>query len=151
MAVRSEMARSDSSPAAARPTGARTLFALSAGYCCASLAHFVHNAEYLSQYPNMPVWLSRPRVYGAWLAITAIGALGLAVARSRYAVAGFLLIAIYAALGFDGLGHYALAPMTSHTLAMNLTIWVEVAAAAALLAFALRCVFQAGRQFGAVR
>ena len=99
----------------------------------------------------MPGWLSRPKVYGAWLAITAIGALGLAVARSRYAVAGFMLVAVYAALGFDGLGHYALAPISSHTLAMNLTIWIEVAAAAALLAFALRCVFHAGQQLGAAR
>ena len=99
----------------------------------------------------MPLWLSRSRVYAAWFAVTAIGALGLVVARSRFALIGLLLLASYAALGFDGLGHYALAPISSHTLAMNLTIWFEVVAAAVLLAFTLRCVLHAGSQFGAWR
>jgi hypothetical protein len=128
--------------------GLALLASLSALYCAASLAHFVHNAEYLAQYPNMPVWLSRPKVYAAWLAITAVGALGLALVRGRHAMAGILLITIYAAFGFDGLGHYALAPISAHTLAMNLTIWFEVAAATTLLVVALRCMFRAGQQFG---
>ncbi|MGQ0651943.1 MAG: hypothetical protein ACT4P4_06695 [Betaproteobacteria bacterium] len=46
---------------------------------------------------------------------------------------GLALIALYAVLGFDGLAHYALAPLAQHTLAMNMTIWLEVAAAALLL------------------
>jgi hypothetical protein len=128
--------------------GLTLLVALAAVYCLASLVHFVHNAEYLAQYPNMPLWLSRPKVYAAWLAITAVGALGLVFVRGRRAVAGFLLLAIYAALGFDGLGHYALASLSSHSLAMNLTIWFEVVAAAALLLAALRCVFRAGQRCG---
>ena len=69
---------------------------------------------------------------------TRVGALGLALVRSHYAAAGLALIAVYAAFGFDGLGHYALAPISAHTLAMNLSIGFEVAAAAALLFFALR-------------
>jgi hypothetical protein len=121
------------------------LATLAAAYCIASLAHFVHNAEFLAQYPNMPAWLSRAKVYAAWSLITAIGAIGLVVARSRFALAGLILLAIYAALGFDGLGHYALAPISAHTLAMNLTIGFEVAAAAVLLVFVLRCVFLEGR------
>jgi hypothetical protein len=114
------------------------LIVLSAAYCLASLVHFVHNAEYLAQYPNLPPWLSRSKVYVAWLGITSVGALGLALVRSHYAAAGLALIAVYAAFGFDGLGHYALAPISAHTLAMNLSIGFEVAAAAALLFFALR-------------
>jgi len=128
--------------------GLAPLVSLAALYCVASLAHFVHNAEYLAQYPNMPAWLSLPKVYAAWLAITAVGALGLAFVRGRHAMAGFLLIAVYAAFGFDGLGHYALAPISSHTLAMNLTIWFEVVAASALLLVALRCMFRAGQRYG---
>jgi hypothetical protein len=34
--------------------------------------------------------------------------------------------------------HYALAPLSAHTLTMNVSIWVESAAAAVLLAFLLR-------------
>jgi hypothetical protein len=129
----------------------RLLLILGVVYCLASLAHFVHNAEFLSDYPNMPASLTRSKIYLAWLAITAIGALGLIVARSRLAVAGFVLVAIYAMFGLDGLGHYVLAPMSAHSLTMNLTIWCEVAAAAALLVSAMYCVFAAGRQFGAER
>ena len=117
------------------------LLSLAALYCIASLAHFVHNAEYLAQYPNMPAWLSRSRVYASWLAISAIGATGLLLTRSRHVVPGLLLVAIYAGLGFDGLAHYALAPIASHTFAMNATIWCEVAAAALLLAATLRCLW----------
>jgi hypothetical protein len=38
-----------------------------------------------------------------------------------------LLLAAYATLGFDGLVHYAVAPMTHHTLGANITILSEVA------------------------
>lgn len=114
------------------------LLLLAAMYCLASLAHFIHNAEYLVEYPNMPGWLSRSKVYATWLGINAIGAVGVLLARSTYSAPGFVLVAVYAALGFDGLGHYALAPMSSHTLPMNLTIWCEVLTATILLLFALR-------------
>ena len=124
------------------------LMALSLIYCVASFVHFSHNAEYLRQYPNMPVWISRAQVYATWLGITAVGAIGLLVVRSRFAPAGLVLIAAYAALGFDGLAHYALAPFSAHTPAMNLTIWFEVAAAAALLVCALRRLYREGLRLG---
>jgi hypothetical protein len=129
----------------------RTLLALAAAYCLASLVHFVHNAEFLAQYPNMPVWLSRSKVYASWLLISGVGAIGIVVTRSRLALLGLLLVAVYAALGFDGLGHYALAPISAHSLVMNVTIWFEVLAAAVLLAFVMRHVFLTGRHFGAQR
>ena len=103
-------------------------------YCATSLAHFVHNAQFLADYPNMPAWLSPVQVMGTWLAITAVGVLGWLVTRTRWPLPGLLLIAAYAGLGFDGLAHYSLAPMSAHSLAMNLTIWSEVVAAALLLA-----------------
>lgn len=110
------------------------LIVLMALYCAASLAHFVHNAQFLADYPNMPAWLSPLQVMGTWLAITAVGVRGWLVTRTRWPLPGLLLIAAYAGLGFDGLAHYSLAPMAAHSLAMNLTIWSEVVAAALLLA-----------------
>jgi hypothetical protein len=101
-------------------------------YCGASLVHFAHNAEFLSEYPNLPVWLTRSRVYLAWLAVTAVGAGGVVLLRLGLRSPGLLLIAGYAALGFAGLDHYWVAPVAAHSLAMNATIWGEVAAAAAL-------------------
>lgn len=101
-------------------------------YCAASLLHFAHNAEYLADYPNMPDWLSRSKVYFAWTGVTAVGLVGYVLLRSGYQLTGLLAVAIYAALGFDGLGHYALAPISAHTIVMNATIWFEVAAGAVL-------------------
>lgn len=116
------------------------LLLLAAAYCIASLFHFVHNAEYLSAYPNLPSWLSRSQIYAIWLAITSIGVAGLWLARGKYPLLGLILVSAYALLGFDGLGHYAVAPMSAHTFTMNFTIWAEVVAAALLLIQALRCI-----------
>jgi hypothetical protein len=102
-------------------------------YGAASLLHFSHNAEFLADYPNMPAWLSRTNVYAAWFGVTAVGVLGYLLVRRGHQLTGLCVIAVYAALGFDGLGHYTLAPLSAHTAAMNATIWLEVAAAALLL------------------
>jgi len=110
------------------------LFALLAIYCAASLIHFVHNAQFISDYPNLPASLTSSKVYLAWIAITSVGAAGVALAMSGRRVPGLLLIAGYAALGFAGLDHYTRAPLSAHTLAMNATIAFEVMAAAVLLA-----------------
>lgn len=108
--------------------------ALAVAYLLASLGHFAHNAEFICSYPNLPVWLTSAQVYGFWLAVTAVGALGMMLVLGGRKSLGLLVMGAYAALGFDGLGHYALAPMSLHTLAANLTILSEVVAAALLLA-----------------
>ena len=118
------------------------LLALLAIYCAASLLHFVHNAEFVSAYPNLPPWLTRSKVYLAWLAITAVGAAGILFLKAGIRLAGLLLIAGYAALGFAGLDHYWVAPLSAHTLAMNATIGFEVAAAAALFVVTIALLFR---------
>jgi hypothetical protein len=92
----------------------------------ATLVHHIHNAEFLHAYPSLPAWLSRAAVYVAWLCASAIGLLG-------YWLRHRGLLALYACYALDGLVHYALAPMSAHTPAMNLTIWLEAAAGSALL------------------
>lgn len=94
-------------------------------YFVASLAHFAHNAEYIAFYPNMPAWLTREKVYLAWLVITSIGVVGLIAARLRSYAIGAVLIAVYGAFGLDGLLHYTLALCSQHTLVTNITIWSE--------------------------
>lgn len=106
---------------------------LTTAYFFTSLGHFSHNAEFICEYPNLPAWLTRAQVYAVWAAFTSVGVLGFFLIRKQYMAAGLLLVAIYAALGFDGLGHYALAPLELHTLAANVTILSEVTAAAVLL------------------
>jgi hypothetical protein len=106
-------------------------------YTLASLTHFVHNAEYIAFYPNMPVWITRETVYIAWLAIAAVGAFGLALVRWGAYKSALLVIAAYGTLGLDGLGHYALALCSEHSLAANLTIWFEVLAGSLLAVVAV--------------
>jgi hypothetical protein len=113
--------------------GSKPLTWLLGVYGLASLAHFAHNAEYLHAYPNLPAWLSRFQIYGVWCGMTAVGLIGYALYRGGRPFVGLWLLMLYTALGFDGLLHYRRAPPAAHTLAMNLTIWSEVAAAALAL------------------
>jgi hypothetical protein len=59
--------------------------------------------------------------------------LGYVIYRGGFRRVGLIVLAIYGALGFDGLLHYTRAPIAHHSGAMNFTIWAEVAAAAAFL------------------
>ena len=99
----------------------------------ANLAHFVHNAEFIPFYPGLPAWMTPEKVYLAWLAGASIGLAGLLVSRTKLKILGLTLIAVYGALGIDGLAHYTLALCSEHTLATNLTIWFEVSAGLTLL------------------
>ena len=113
----------------------RSLLALLLAHTAASLLHFVHNATFLADYPNMPGWISPGGIYAVWLGEAAIGAAG-AWLFVRGRMLGLALIATYAVLGFGGLDHYTLAPIAAHTLAMNATIWLETATGLTLFAFA---------------
>ena len=104
-------------------------------YGAASLFHFVHNATYIQEYPNLPPWVTPVGVYVSWCVIAAVGVLGYWLYRRVSRGVGLCVIAVYALFGFDGLGHYTLAPMGAHTVAMNASILTEVAAAAALLGY----------------
>ena len=115
----------------------KLFLALTGVYFLTSLGHFSHNAEFICEYPNLPAWLTRAKVYAAWAAITSVGVLGIFLIRKRFIAVGLLLVAVYAALGFDGLGHYSVAPMELHTFTANLTILSEVGASALLLAVTL--------------
>jgi len=104
----------------------------------ASLSHFIHNAEFLADYPGLPQTWTRAGVYGAWIGMTMIGLVGWFLVRAGYHVIGLVLLAVYALCGTDSLGHYAVAPLSAHTAAMNVTILLEVSAAALLLFESLR-------------
>ena len=108
------------------------LQALLALYFIATLAHFAHNAEFIAAYPNMPAWITRETVYVAWLSIASVGFAGLVAARFGLVAIGALLLGAYGALGLDALQHYTLALCSEHTLAANVTIWLEAASGVAL-------------------
>jgi len=112
-------------------------------YGAASLLHFAHNAEYLALYPNLPPTWTRAEVYLAWVLVTLPGVAGLVLYRRGRARSGLALLAAWALLGFAGLLHYTRAPFGAHGVAMNLTICLEVAAAACLLLQVLRLAVRA--------
>jgi hypothetical protein len=114
----------------------KPLLAVVLAYTAASLFHYSHNAEFLTAYPNLPVWLTRGEVYLAWLAVTSVGVVGLALTLTRARLAGLAIVGIYGLLGLDGLGHYAVASMSAHTLTMNASIWLEAATGMMVMAAA---------------
>jgi hypothetical protein len=128
------------------PNLPKTFLGLTALYFLTSFGHFSHNAEFICEYPNLPASFTRAKVYIAWLGITSIGVLGLFLLSKRFVTAGLIVVAVYAALGFDGLAHYKLAPMEFHTLGANISILAEVAAAALLLPTTLYLLLKHWRQ-----
>ena len=120
------------------PNADAALLPLMLVYGAASLLHFIHNAVYLRDYPNLPAWLTSGGVIAAWLVVATPGVLGYWLYSRGSRVAGSIAIATYAVLGFGGLDHYTVAPVSAHTLAMNLTILLEAATAVVLLACVAR-------------
>ena len=116
-----------------RASEQRTLLVLVLLYGVASLVHFIHNAEFLADYPGLPESWTRSGVYLAWLGMTAVGLCGWWLVSRGHVTAGALVLAAYALCGLDSLGHYFVAPFSAHTGAMNATILVEVVAAALVL------------------
>jgi hypothetical protein len=111
----------------------KPLLVLVAVYFAASLAHFSHNAEYIAFYPGMPGWLTREKVYFAWLAVTSLGAVAFVFAKLALPAVALLFLAVYGAFGLDGLAHYTLALCSEHTLLANITIWSEAVTGVVLL------------------
>jgi hypothetical protein len=111
----------------------RTLLVLLLVYAAASLVHFVHNAELIKDYPGLPPSWTRGGVYVAWFGLTAIAVCGWRLVSRGHEGVGLLLLAGYALLGLDSLGHYLAAPFSAHTATMNATILFEVVAAALVL------------------
>ena len=116
----------------------RILLVLLLIYGAASLIHFVHNAEFISDYPNLPASWSRVDVYLAWCALTAVGVLGWLLVTHGHLKSGLAVLALYAAGGLDSLGHYLLAPLSAHSVAMNSTILLEVTCAGLVLVEVMR-------------
>jgi len=116
-------------------------------YFIASLAHFTHNAEYIAFYPGMPSWLGPEQVYLAWLGVTGVGFVALALLRFGLPLPAVVLLGIYGALGLDGLAHYTLALCSEHTVVANITIWSEATTGLLVL---LVSALTLGRRFSSV-
>ena len=76
------------------------------------------------------------------MGLTAVGVAGWVFLSHGHQLAGLMLLALYAVAGLDSLGHYVLAPLSDHTIAMNSTILFEVAAAALVLTVVVKPMIQ---------
>jgi hypothetical protein len=117
------------------PTPHRRLTFFMLAFAIASLIHFVHNAEFISDYPGLPKTWTRNGVYGAWLVMTTFGFCAWLLTRTRFVKLSLALVAGYALCGVDSLGHYFVAPLSAHETMMNVTILLEVSCALALLIY----------------
>lgn len=116
----------------------RRLIAAFLAHVAATLIHFVHNAVYLNEYPNLPHWLTSGGVYASWCALTAIGVFGWVLMRYVSTNVGLVTLGVYALLGFGGFDHYTVAAISAHTSAMNLTIVLEAITGSLLLIATVR-------------
>ncbi|NLG75549.1 MAG: hypothetical protein GX535_04890 [Xanthomonadaceae bacterium] len=114
-------------------------------YAFASLFQHIHNATFLTVYPNLPPTFSVLNVYVAWAAVTTIGVVGFLLLRYRFFAPGLLTIAIYGACGLDGLAHYIVADFSAHTRVMHASILLEVASGIVLMCLAAVTALQAKR------
>ena len=114
-------------------------------YAVASFLHHVHNAAFLSAYPNLPEGLSIIGVYAAWALVTSIGIAGYMLWRTGYHLLGLLLLGVLGMCGLDGLAHYFIAEFSAHTFSMHFTILFEVIAGVALIVVCARAAFKIPR------
>lgn len=120
----------------------KALLAAVVAHVIATLTHFVHNAVFIAEYPNLPDWLTAGGVYASWVALTAVGIIGLVLHIYVSRKMGLAVIALYALLGFGGFDHYTLAAIAAHTPAMNLTILFEAVTGSMLLVVVAREYFR---------
>jgi hypothetical protein len=104
-------------------------------FAAASLIHFIHNAEFISDYPSLPKSWTTNGVYGAWLIMTLFGFIAWWLTQTKLKTLGLVLVMLYALCGLDSLGHYWVAPFSAHHAMMNLTILFEVLCALALFLY----------------
>ena len=117
----------------------RWLSILFAAHLATSLAHHLHNALWLHEYPNLPPSLSSLRVAGAWATEALIGLFGYLMVRVGNRLGGLVVLGVFGLFGFLGLAHYQLAPPSAHSIAMNASIIGEALSGASLVAFVVWC------------
>jgi hypothetical protein len=117
------------------PARSNLLLAFLVLHMAASLWHHIHNGQFLDEYPNLPkgVPAALALAVAVWVVTSAIGLAGYYWVCNGRRLLGFGAMGLYAAYGLLAFGHYALAPMSAHTLVMNATIWAEALTAALLL------------------
>lgn len=123
----------------------RPLIGTLIAYTFASTFHHIHNATFLTVYPNLPPSLSVLNVYAAWAAVTTIGVVGFVLLRLKYFSPALLALALYGACGLDGLAHYIVADFSAHTPMMHLSILAEVGTGVLLIVLSAITALHANR------
>jgi hypothetical protein len=123
----------------------RRLNWLMVAFAVASLIHFIHNAEFIVDYPGMPKNWTTNGVYGAWIVMTLFGLIAWLLTHTKLKALGLILVMLYAVCGLDSLGHYWVAPIHAHQTMVNVTIFLEVFCALVLLLHTIFYFFKSRR------
>jgi len=115
------------------PARSKLLLALLIIHMSASLWHHIHNGNYADEYPNLPTDFPPAIAIVIWTVTTAVGLAGYYWVCTGRRLLGFGAMGVYAAYGLLAFSHYALAPMSAHTMVANATILGEGITAALLL------------------
>lgn len=112
----------------------RTLLALLWVNVAASLVHYIDNMVRFKLYPE-PSWMHVHYIDGFWFLMTPLAWFGYRAYQRGHAYRAALLLYLYAAAGLVALGHYRYATPFDLPASINIPIFVEAAAAIALMVY----------------
>ena len=114
----------------------RTLVWLVALNVAATIFHYVDNVMYFHEYPE-PAWLAPGLVDAFWFLMTPLALVGLWLARRNRKTLSSVALLTYAGMSLLVLGHYRFAPFHAIGWRIHAFIWLEAAAALALVVWLL--------------
>lgn len=114
----------------------KTLAWLVALNIATTILHYVDNVAFFHEYPEPP-WLAPGMVDAFWFFMTPFAVIGLWLARRDRRGIGSIVLLAYAGMSLLVLGHYRFAPFHTIGWRIHVFIWLEAAAAIALVVWLL--------------
>ncbi|HVR97376.1 MAG TPA: hypothetical protein VMW27_12225 [Thermoanaerobaculia bacterium] len=121
----------------------KTLAWLVALNIATTVLHYVDNIVFFHEYPEPP-WLTPGIVDVFWFFMTPVALTGLWLVRRDRRSMGSIVLLAYAGMSLLVLGHYRFAPFHTISWRIHAFIWLEAAAAIALVAWLLSAYFCRG-------
>jgi hypothetical protein len=102
-----------------------------------SLGHYIHNIIFLPQY-HEPAWITPALIDSLWFVMTPLSGIGYILYSQGKFKLGLACLYGYCGMSLLVLGHYAIAPIWTLSLTINLVIFSEAIAAILLAGYLLQ-------------
>ncbi len=102
-----------------------------------SLGHYIHNIIFLPQY-HEPAWITPALIDSLWFVMTPLSGIGYILYSQGKFKLGLACLYSYCGMSLLVLGHYAIAPIWTLSLTINLVIFSEAIAAIFLAVYLLQ-------------